>query len=207
MVSDGRTVHLGQRTQFVPETGKLPDSGGERKVLFAPWGFLVDNTAAGASSHGMSFHHRPWTYTEVRRRGEPRGISWQHPLKGNVLAFDESGVFGVVEQWAKSPRRKVWETFGSPAGSDERWNVAAVEAAQRPRALVAARNALLIAFAHPSGSGGILWVLSRADGRKLAEIPLPDEPRWDGMAVVPGRLFITTAHGRALCLEGRMERD
>ena len=53
-----------------------------------------------------------------------------------------------------------------------------------------------------AGSQGKLRVLSAADGKPLAERDLP-APLWDGMAVAHGRLFVSTADGKLLCLGQR----
>ena len=40
-------------------------------------------------------------------------------------------------------------------------------------------------------------------GGKLAQIELAFPPRWDGMAVAGGRLYMATLDGKVLCLAGR----
>ena len=70
-------------------------------------------------------------------------------------------------------------------GEDNRQTIAA---------MVLANDRLLIA-----GSEGDLRVLSPEDGKVLASRELPP-PLWDGMAVAHGRLFVSTADGKLLCL-------
>ena len=48
--------------------------------------------------------------------------------------------------------------------------------------------------------GGVLWVASSEDGRKLAEYKLHAAPAWDGMAAAGGRLVISTVDGKVSCL-------
>jgi hypothetical protein len=48
--------------------------------------------------------------------------------------------------------------------------------------------------------GGVLAAFAAADGRQLAERPLPAPPVWDGMAAAGGRLYISTSSGKILCL-------
>ena len=48
--------------------------------------------------------------------------------------------------------------------------------------------------------GAILMVVSATDGEVLAETTHPELPRWDGMAVADGRLFITTEGGKLVCM-------
>jgi len=48
--------------------------------------------------------------------------------------------------------------------------------------------------------GAVLMVVSAANGEVLAETTHPELPRWDGMAVADGRLFITTEGGKLVCM-------
>ena len=47
--------------------------------------------------------------------------------------------------------------------------------------------------------GGLLWAVSAADGRQLAQQPLDAPPVFDGMAAAGGNLFLVTIDGRVLC--------
>ena len=47
-----------------------------------------------------------------------------------------------------------------------------------------------LAAAYEGRMGGVLWVASADNGKKLAEIKLDAPPSWDGMAVAQGRLFV-----------------
>ena len=51
--------------------------------------------------------------------------------------------------------------------------------------------------------GGLLWVMSGADGKKLSELSLGSPPVWDGMALANGRLYVATRAGQVLCLAGK----
>ncbi len=48
--------------------------------------------------------------------------------------------------------------------------------------------------------GAVLMATSKADGKKLAAYSLDSAPVFDGMAAAGGRLFLSTADGRLLCL-------
>ena len=48
--------------------------------------------------------------------------------------------------------------------------------------------------------GGLLWVLSATDGKKLAECRLDAPPVFDGLAVARGRLYASTTDGKVRCL-------
>ena len=75
-----------------------------------------------------------------------------------------------------------------------------VEEPQRVRALVVADQDLLVAAASADGKRAELRYFSKVDGRKLAQVELPAAPRWDGLAVADGRIYVTTEDGRVLCL-------
>ncbi|MHC4250378.1 MAG: outer membrane protein assembly factor BamB family protein [Planctomycetota bacterium] len=49
--------------------------------------------------------------------------------------------------------------------------------------------------------GAVLWAVSKKDGTKLSEMKLDWLPAFDGMIASGGRLYITTADGKVVCLE------
>ncbi len=51
--------------------------------------------------------------------------------------------------------------------------------------------------------GGLLWVVSVEDGKKLAEYKLDNIPVFDGMAAANGKLFLATLDGRVVCFGGK----
>jgi len=51
--------------------------------------------------------------------------------------------------------------------------------------------------------GGVLWAVDPADGSKRAQYQLDSPPRFDGLIAAAGRLYMTCADGRVLCLAGR----
>ncbi len=53
-------------------------------------------------------------------------------------------------------------------------------------------------------AGGVLWAISTADGKKLAEYPLESPPRFDGMAAADGCLYLSCTDGRLVCLAGNV---
>lgn len=67
---------------------------------------------------------------------------------------------------------------------------------------VAARHAQQVA-ALEGKRGGLLWAVSAADGRKLAEHPLESPPVFDGLVAARGRLYLATMDGQVTCFEGR----
>jgi outer membrane protein assembly factor BamB len=50
--------------------------------------------------------------------------------------------------------------------------------------------------------GAVMWAVSAANGKKLAEYKLDSLPVWDGMAAANGRLYMTTLKGEVLSFVG-----
>ncbi len=48
-------------------------------------------------------------------------------------------------------------------------------------------------------AGGLMRVVSAADGSTLAEYQLDALPAWDGMAAASGRLYMSTTDGNVIC--------
>jgi outer membrane protein assembly factor BamB/SAM-dependent methyltransferase len=92
---------------------------------------------------------------------------------------------------------------------DYRWRV---RVAVRPVAMALAGDKLLLAgppdrqdpaealAALEGRHGGVLLVLSAADGKVLSESTLATPPVFDGLAIAQGRLYVSTADGKVLCI-------
>jgi hypothetical protein len=78
----------------------------------------------------------------------------------------------------------------APEGPPERFS-------RRNRLTPAQADAALDAW--EGRSGALLWAVSAADGRKLTERKLESPPVFDGMAAVPGRIYMPTADGKVTC--------
>jgi hypothetical protein len=50
-------------------------------------------------------------------------------------------------------------------------------------------------------SGGVLWAVSAADGKKLSELKLDSPPIFDGMAAAGGRIYMATMDGKVICFK------
>lgn len=50
--------------------------------------------------------------------------------------------------------------------------------------------------------GGLLFVVSASDGRKIKEYELESLPVWDGMAAANNRLYLATKNGKIICFAG-----
>jgi hypothetical protein len=49
-------------------------------------------------------------------------------------------------------------------------------------------------------AGGLLWVASSEDGKRLAEYKLDHPPVLDGMSAAAGRLYLATRDGSLVCM-------
>jgi outer membrane protein assembly factor BamB len=49
--------------------------------------------------------------------------------------------------------------------------------------------------------GGVLWVVSAADGTKIAEYKIAAPPVFDGMALANHQLYVSTIDGHVICLQ------
>jgi outer membrane protein assembly factor BamB len=57
-----------------------------------------------------------------------------------------------------------------------------------------------LAKAYEGRKGGILWVASASTGEELAHYTLDAPPAWDGLAAANGKLFLSLADGRVMCM-------
>jgi len=57
-----------------------------------------------------------------------------------------------------------------------------------------------LAKAYEGRMGGILWAASASTGEKLAQYRLDAPPAWDGLAAANGKLFLSLADGRVVCM-------
>ncbi len=158
---------------------------------------------------------------------KPDYYKWTTPVKYQLFAMGKEPV--RIQPAARKPGKKA--ASRKPAGPrfklDYRWTTDAPmhvwAIAMAGRTLFVAGPRVVVdeekAFAKPFGEqmardlqrqrrvlsgkeGGLLWAVSADDGRKLAEMELESLPAWDGMAAASGRLFLSTANGRVLCLSG-----
>ena len=211
LLTDGSSVYIGARFQFAPTDGDML-SRGTGRALWAPGGLLGDN-AAISGMRGTDNWRKQWFYGSKREkdhfwRDEREG--W----RGNLLAFDEEMVFGVRQDLGMSsddPGEDVApqaeraslpsEVFGMSVDADKGWLTAMPPPEEvRLNSLAVARDSVLVAGS--GADGGFLWRLSAADGALRSRIKLPAAPRFDGLAIADGRLFVSGADGRLSCLAG-----
>ncbi len=140
--------------------------------------------------------------------------------QSKLLVFDANAAFGVKPFSGNArhsratfrPGTKGYTLFASERPKHQaRWSH---QVPIRIRAMVLAGQTLFAAgtsdvvepddpwSAIEGRKGGILWAISTADGKKLAEYPLESPPIFDGMAAANGRLYISTVDGDVVCFAG-----
>ena len=123
--------------------------------------------------------------------------------KGHELFADDNDNEPVLpDEMARRERGSMFRT------QPPKWSV---RIPVRARGMVLARDSLFIAGppdvideddpygAFEGRGGGRLWVVSTADGKKLAEHQMEAPPAFDGLIAAGGRLFITTTDGCVSC--------
>ncbi|MEA3226581.1 MAG: PQQ-binding-like beta-propeller repeat protein, partial [Planctomycetota bacterium] len=154
-------------------------------------------------------------YYEVRGFPVHRHSYFDPRVKGYELVAGTlgGGDTSTAEAAKKSRRRGKAVAANRPA---EKWSD---DIPLTGRAMVLASDVLFVAGtpayfppSHPwekyrdsyeGKLGGVLWVASAADGKKLAQYELDAPPVWDGMAAAYGKLYISTTDGKISCLGGK----
>lgn len=202
-----RSIHLGHRIHFNPTTGDVAKYGAGDNVMFAPFGLLTDCISNGPVAR-EDILRRQWAYGRVGISGRARQAT-HNAKKSALIAVDDGTVYGVTEDYIFDyANRRIWERtleiHGTGPEVEKGWSVSA-DASYRMRALISTADSLVLAVQPAGEDKGELWFLSKANGETVAKVPIADVPRWDGMAVADGRLFVTTENGRVLGL-GALKR-
>ena len=171
------------------------------------------------------FSRTPVAYSWIaNRQGGAYGSRLSVPY-GLMLAFDDKAVWGVrrggrgggytlYAQGNKpfSPGDEPLPDFrksASPKPPAWQWSM---PVAFRPRAILRAGKTLVVGgmpdlnraddpYAALAGrAGGILWLVSAADGKTQATYKLDAPPVWDGLAAADGQLYVSTLDGSVRCL-------
>jgi len=211
LVSSARGVHMRQRRLFA-EPDEEPDWGGRVSAMagmlddswFNRTMWIVDGKACGE----LLVHDDKAVY--AARAYEDRGHGGFHApgTEGYRLVADVRPMAAtrpVRDRSGKAVRRR-WNEPIEP-----KWTR---RVPLRIRAMALAGNTLLCAgtpdtldpddpwAVYEGRRGGLLTTYAAADGTPLAEIRLDAAPVYDGLAVTPGRLVLTTTAGQVLCFQG-----
>jgi len=138
-----------------------------------------------------------------------------------LLVFDEDTAYGVKpfpgsarhSRAIFTPGKAGYTLSANPRSRDgHRWTI---KAPVRVVAMVATGGTLFAAgtpdvvprgdpwAAMEGRKGAVLWAISGADGKKLAEYKLRAAPVFDGLAAAGGRLYISLRSGRLVCMAKR----
>jgi outer membrane protein assembly factor BamB len=138
-----------------------------------------------------------------------------------LLVFDDNAAYGVKPFGASARHsRAIFRpgTGGYPLFANERPNHTSkwsIKLPLRVVAMVIAGSKLLAAgppdVVHPDDplatlegrGGGVLRVLSAADGKQLNEVKLASPPVFDGLAVAGGKAYLSAIDGHVVCLSAK----
>ncbi|MHC4201746.1 MAG: hypothetical protein ACYSU0_17300, partial [Planctomycetota bacterium] len=223
LVSDGSSIYM-RHVRFGPDLARKDKMG--RHLLSTSR--LLDDAEVHRSHWVLGtgdFSRTPVAYSWIVWRS----VGWGSRLAvphGLMLAFDDRTVWGVKRTGgygyklfagenrpfsADEPHLRDFRKASESKSAKINW---IVNIAMRPRACVRAGEALVLGgmpvgmdskdphAAYEGRKGGLVWVHSAADGKKLAEHELGSPPVWDGMALAGGRVYIATMGGRVVCLGG-----
>jgi outer membrane protein assembly factor BamB len=205
MIRGKEAIHLGHRVHFDPGNGTISKNSANDNVIYAPFGLLVDTLAHACSTTDTL--RKQWAYGRVNTSAEPQdGV--RTGKRSAVIAVDNGTVYSVTETYRGEYKAKQdqWITLrnlrmycSQPDGKDT-WSID-VEPHNRMRALISTADLLIFAVQPEGKAEGELWFVSKTDGKKLKTIPVDSVPRWDGLAVAEGKLFVVTDTGEVLCFK------
>jgi len=214
-VSDGTHVylrHLMFDKQLQEKTGPTRQLFSTSSLLDAvehhrsDWGLGTgDHGRMPAARHkgGFSqFHLQDQQQAAPYRTDQPTGL---------MLVHDEDTVWGILRTARGNPVGKytLFKRCMNASAGDRPWRR---DLSVRPRAMLKAGDLLLLGVmptdipaddphaAYDGRLGGSLRVCSEKDGNTLAEYALHAPVNWDGMAAAGGRLYLSTADGRLVCM-------
>jgi hypothetical protein len=144
-----------------------------------------------------------WTMVGNRRSGnsftvgKPAETKNKEQTAVDLMAWNQ-GL--LVSNKFTMTREKADATVGN--AKDFGWKPAAPRNAQI-EAIAVAANAVVFAGRTKDTAtnkyAGVLWMVSAADGKLLAEIPLDAPPTYDGLAVAGEEVYVTLQNGSVLC--------
>ena len=201
LTADSEAVHL-DRHFYDLATGEEKDAVEGMTLWGGSMGILVDNVSLDDSHKGEWFKY--WAYRIIATHTkETKHLQIWSKNKGNILAIAKGVVFGVRQDEHIVFASQV-DAKTIPGKSDEdppwTWEVA-MPADSLLKAIVVAGDSVLVAGS--DASGGVLWRFAADSGKEISKIALPAVPRFDGLAVAGGALFITLENGNVICLSGK----
>ncbi len=192
---------------LVATGGFLDDSGFDRLYwMYAErWPGLY--VAVGASKAGqiLAFDDTTTYGLHTFTRKFSRSPYFAPATEGHELFAEDNANEPVLPANAARRERGSMSRTGEP-----KWSI---KIPVRARAMVLTRDVLFLAGppdiidsddphrAFEGRQGGLLWAVSTANGRKIAEYQLDTPPAFDGLIAARKKLFVTTTDGRISCWE------
>lgn len=198
--SDGNTLHM-DRHFFDLTTGEEQPSALGETLWGGLMGMLVNSVVLDNSHKGERFKY--WTYTKINGRyKQTKSIQICSKNKANLMAIGDSMAFGIRQDEHRvfsNPKDDVVKkgniNLPDPPGSWA-WEVL-LEDDSLMNSILLSGDTLLVGGSDSSGFK--IWKFAAETGEALGEIPLPAMPRFDGLAVAGGDLFVATEDGQILC--------
>jgi hypothetical protein len=225
MVSDGRNVFL-HHTAF---DAKLQRHDRWLRHLFSTSGLLDDTE--NHRSHWVlgtgDFSRVPVAYSWIVNRPGRRNPTIAVPT-GVTMVYSDDALWAVQRKGDANGRYHLLKRANRPFSPDEKplpdfrripkgqmpKNLWQTDLPVRPRAMLKAGGNLYLGCmpvtipaddphaAYEGRRGGMLWVVSAADGTKVSERKLDAPVVWDGMAAANGGLFLSKSDGTVECWRG-----
>ena len=180
LVLDGSDVYGFGRLNQYHRNGSHVGLGKMRYVLYAH-DRGAKAGASGKSAQAKRRGKRPRAPTKVKCRWSKR-----LPLLARAMVLSgPSTKLGTGKTLFVAGPPDVFAI--APEGIAHPYHVASDKALREQEAALSGRR------------GGLLWAVSTADGKKLAEYKLDSPPVFDGLAAANGRLYMSTQAGKVLC--------
>jgi outer membrane protein assembly factor BamB len=170
--------------------------------LDAKTGSATNGAVRGNYSQG-GMMDGSWTLVGDRRSGNAFAVGKPAENKEktqtavNLMAWSPSL---VVSNKFTMPREKADATVG--VAKDFGWKIATPKNAQI-EAIALAANAVVFAGRTKDTATntyrGLLWMVSSADGKVFAEIPLDAPPTYDGLAIAGEKVYVSLQDGTVMC--------
>jgi len=191
LTSDGDYVYMG--------TERFDLKTGQRKSYYNWRTVLKGGQKGGFLDWTMKQPWRGRTTGQMLVRS-PRTTCGFIALKKNgwkLAYFTEPGT-GEYNVFARN-----YDASGKPDQADPGWVIKG--AAVAVEAMAMAGKTLLLAGPPDAvePTGGLIWAVALADGKKLAEVRMDAPPVFDGLAAANGRLYVSTRDGRLRCYGAR----
>ncbi len=193
LAADGGSLFM-DRAELDPATGRDAPGKGGLRMYGGACAFVED---IARPPHSWKHEWRNWSYTSFPVSGKalPNG----DVAAGTALAAEGDLVVGLRNETLTIFARRVL----GPNRAENAWSVQVPEGS-RPKAILLAGGVVFVA-AMPDADDparGVIWAYNAESGAGLGECALDAAPLFDGMAAVPGWLYVSTQDGRAICLSG-----